>query len=101
MGRGGAFDLMLMHACQGKVLKCVSVNPEIFSPYHPAEGEMSEVRAGDNGETVDQDVSRSMGETYNIRQSTRCSAIFHSTCLPEGARRRESNLGVGWGLAAD
>lgn len=81
LGRGGAFDLMLMHACQDKVLDCISVNPEIFNPYHPAEGDASEVRAGDAGEAMDFAVGKEMGHTYNVLHSARCSALFKSDCL--------------------
>lgn len=49
LGQGGAFGLMMLHACQDRIFKCVTVNPQIFSPYHPAEGDESEVGAGDSG----------------------------------------------------
>lgn len=81
LGRGGAFDLMLMHACQDGVLKCISVNPEIFSPYNPAEGGASEVRAGDAGGVFNADVGKTMGQTNNILNSARCAGLFQSTCL--------------------
>lgn len=80
LGKGGAFDLMLMHACQDGVLKCVSVNPEIFDPYNPAEGASSEVRAGDAGVAFNTDVGKSMGQTNNILHSARCNALFQSDC---------------------
>ncbi|PSK40018.1 Procollagen galactosyltransferase 1 [Elsinoe australis] len=81
LGHGGAFDLMLMHACQDKVLDCVSVNPEIFNPYHTAEGDTSEVRAGDNNAEFNADAGKSKGWTDNILQSARCAGLFHETCL--------------------
>lgn len=81
LGKGGAFDLMLMHACQDKVLKCVSVNPEVFDPYFPAEGGASEVRAGDAGVDFDHEVGKAMGHTDNTLNSARCFAQFGKTCL--------------------
>lgn len=81
LGQGGAFDLMLMHACQDKVLDCISVNPEIFNPYHPAEGDASEVRAGDAGQAFDVVSGKEMGHTNNILHSARCSGLFQSSCL--------------------
>ncbi|KAI4756599.1 hypothetical protein E4T52_04256 [Aureobasidium sp. EXF-3400] len=81
LGKGGAFDLMLMHACQDKVLKCVSVNPEVFDPYFPAEGGASEVRAGDAGVDFDHEVGKGMGHTDNTLNSARCFAQFGKTCL--------------------
>ena len=81
LGKGGAFDLMLMHACQDKVLKCVSVNPEVFDPYFPAEGGASEVRAGDAGVDFDHEVGKAMGHTDNTARSARCFAQFGTTCL--------------------
>ncbi|GAB7355468.1 hypothetical protein MBLNU459_g5969t1 [Dothideomycetes sp. NU459] len=86
LGQGGAYDLMLMHACQDNVLKCVSVNPEIFNPYHPAEGDASEVRAGDAGQAFDVVTGTEMGHTNNILHSARCSSQFHSSCLEEADR---------------
>lgn len=85
-GKGGAFDLMMMYACQRSELRCISVNPQIFDPYHPAEGDESEVRAGDNGGEDDFATGRSnkvMGRTDNILKSARCQALFNDTCLLE------------------
>ncbi|KAK1807278.1 hypothetical protein LTR12_018377, partial [Friedmanniomyces endolithicus] len=79
-GHGGAFDLMLMGACRAKELRCVSVNPEVFDPYRPADGELSEVQDGDCGDTLDVHVGDGMGYTDNIRQSARCLGLFNSTC---------------------
>lgn len=81
LGRGGAFDLMLMHACQDKVVKCISVNPEVFDPYNTAEGGTSEVRAGDAGVEFDPNAGMAMGHTDNILHSARCQAQFGTTCL--------------------
>ncbi|KAL1311419.1 hypothetical protein AAFC00_001581 [Neodothiora populina] len=80
-GKGGAFDLMLMHACQDKILKCVSVNPEVFDPYNPAEGSSSEVRAGDDGSVFNVEVGKAKGQTNNILHSARCNALFGEDCL--------------------
>ena len=81
LGQGGAFDLMLMHACKDKVLKCVSVNPEVFDPYNTAEGGTSEVRAGDSGLEFDKEAGKGMGHTDNILRSARCFSLFGTTCL--------------------
>lgn len=80
LGKGGAFDLMLMHACQDKVVDCISVNPEIFDPYHPAGGDSSEVRAADKGEVASAESGAEMGRTDNILRSARCAGLFGSTC---------------------
>lgn len=79
-GRGGAFDLMLLHACQEKVVNCITANPEIFNPYHTAQGNTSEVYAADHGKTADTDVGSKMGWTDNIRDSARCAALWDSKC---------------------
>ncbi|KAK1808076.1 hypothetical protein LTR12_017566 [Friedmanniomyces endolithicus] len=79
-GHGGAFDLMLMGACRAKELRCVSVNPEVFNPYHAADGELSKVQVGDCGDILDVHVGDGMGYTDNIRQSARCLGLFNSTC---------------------
>lgn len=79
-GRGGAFDLMLMHACQDGVVECISVNPEIFDPYQPGHGRTSEVSAADHGEVIDAVVGDEMGWTDNTIHSARCAALFDSTC---------------------
>lgn len=81
LGKGGAFDLMLMHACQDKVVDCITVNPEIFDAYHPAGGDISEVRAGDHHEDIDTTVGQGMGSTDNILRSARCQGLFGETCL--------------------
>lgn len=80
-GRGGAFDLMLLHACKDKVLDCISVNPELFDAYHPAGGDISEVRAGDNGVAFDGAGEKAMGNTDNILHSARCHGLWGSDCL--------------------
>ncbi|GAB7361298.1 hypothetical protein MBLNU230_g1357t1 [Neophaeotheca triangularis] len=81
-GKGGAFDLMLMNACKNKALRCVTVNPEIFDPYHPAEGEESEVGAGDHGEEFKSKSSNlRKGHTDNVMRSARCLALFGETCF--------------------
>jgi hypothetical protein len=82
LGQGGAFDLMLMNACRKKGITCVSVNPEIFDPYRPAEGELSEVRAADRNESVDSLIGDGIGTTDNIRRSARCFGLFESSCRP-------------------
>lgn len=42
-GYGGTFTLMLVGACRAEELICVSVDPEVFDPYHPAAGAFSDV----------------------------------------------------------
>lgn len=80
LGHGGAFDLMLMSACRDENLTCISVNPEVFDPYRPADSELSEVRAADQGEIVGSPVGDSTGTTDNIRQSARCLGLFGTSC---------------------
>lgn len=81
-GVGGAFDLMLMHACKRKDLRCISVNPEVFDPYHPAEGEESEVGAADHGEEFKSKSSNLVkGHTDNVLRSARCAGLFNETCF--------------------
>lgn len=82
MGHGGAFDLMLMGACRDEGLTCISVNPEVFDPYRPADGELSEVRAADQGEEVASPINDGIGTTDNIRRSARCFRLFGSPCRP-------------------
>lgn len=84
LGLGGAFDLMLMHACQDKVIDCISINPEIFDPYHPGGGDSSEVRAGDAGGSLVAHAGDPMGHTDNILRSARCQGLFQSTCPSKG-----------------
>lgn len=86
LGHGGAFDLMLMHSCQDRTLDCITVNPEIFDGYHPAEGDASEVRAGDSNMVADtDDVGRAMGHTDNILRSARCLGLFGKPCLTQSS----------------
>ncbi|GAM89592.1 hypothetical protein ANO11243_076310 [Dothideomycetidae sp. 11243] len=84
-GKGGAFDLMLNHNCKQGTLDCVSVNPEVFDPYHPADGDKSEVRAGDTTPgteaSFEDAVSQVMGHTDNILRSARCQGLWATTCL--------------------
>lgn len=98
-GRGGAFDLMMMHACQNNELRCISVNPEIFDAYHPAEGDESEVRAGDRGGEFkpgeDFGMGGEMGHSDNILRSARCNGQWQSDCMtnykppkPDAGKRR-------------
>jgi hypothetical protein len=82
LGHGDAFDLMLMNACRDRGLACISVNPEVFDPYRPADGQLSEVRAADHGEAVGLAISDGIGTTDNIRRSARCFGLFGSRCRP-------------------
>ncbi|KAK3615542.1 hypothetical protein LTR56_026532 [Elasticomyces elasticus] len=74
---GGAFDSMLMGACRAEELTCVSVNPEVFTSYHPAVRALGDVQIGDTGDIVDIHVGDRMGHTNNIRQSARCLGLFN------------------------
>lgn len=84
-GKGGAFDLMLNGNCKSGELDCISVNPEIFDSYHPAGGDLSEVRAGDanpeDSGSFGAAVAMGMGNTDNILMSARCQGLWGSTCL--------------------
>ncbi|KAF2656275.1 glycosyltransferase family 25 protein [Lophiostoma macrostomum CBS 122681] len=86
-GRDGAFDLMLHFACNDGRLDCISVNPELFDPYKPPGGQISEVAALDNEkengkvESFGQGISNEMGSTDNILESARCKALWDTTCL--------------------
>jgi hypothetical protein len=58
------------------------VNMELFDQYLPAEGEQSEVRAGNSGADSEADpISlQSMGHTDNVLESARCAGLYNSTC---------------------
>jgi len=80
-GHNGAYDLMLMEKCKIK-LRCITVNIELFDQYLPAEGEQSEVRAGNSGaDFMAEPISlQSMGHTDNVLKSARCAGLYNSTC---------------------
>jgi hypothetical protein len=54
---------------------------ELFDQYLPAEGEQSEVRAGNSGADFEAEpISlRSMGHTDNVLESARCAGLYNST----------------------
>jgi hypothetical protein len=81
-GHHDAFDLMLMNKCKSEKLRCITVNMELFDQYLPAEGEQSEVRAGNSGADSEADpISlQSMGHTDNVLESARCAGLYNSTC---------------------
>lgn len=90
-GKGGAFDLMLNGACRSGHLRCVSVNPEVFDSYHPAGGDVSEVRTGDapnDPPPILESTQTEAGHTDNIRQSARCQGLWRATCLTSEERRK-------------
>jgi hypothetical protein len=82
-GRDDAYDLKLMNKCKSEDLRCITVNMELFDQYTPAEGEQSEVRAGNYGEDLEPEPisSRSMGHTPNVLKSARCAGLYNSTCM--------------------
>jgi GR25 family glycosyltransferase involved in LPS biosynthesis len=82
-GRDDAYDLMLMNKCKSEKLRCITVNMELFDQYIPAEGEQSEVRAGNSGADLEAESlsSRSMGHTDNVLESARCAGLYNSTCM--------------------
>ena len=76
---------MLAGACQSDEFRCVTVNPQIFDPYHPAEGDQSKVRAGDTGREMNvASTGMKMGHTDNVLRSARCAARFQTTCFEGG-----------------
>lgn len=81
-GHGGAYDLMMMNRCRDEKLRCITVNMELFDTYHPADGDQSEVRAGDSGASLlaESGSSQAMGHTNNILKSARCAGLYGSTC---------------------
>lgn len=86
-GASEAFDVKLMEGCRAKILKCVTVQPELMHHYTPPRdaGYWSEVNTGDGkgidaGENAYED---HMGGTENIRHSARCKALFDQTCLKD------------------
>jgi hypothetical protein len=82
-GHDGAYDLMLMNKCKDKTFRCITVNMELFDSYHPADGDQSEVRAGDSGADLQDEsvASQAMGHTDNVLKSARCAALYNSTCI--------------------
>ncbi|KAK5111177.1 hypothetical protein LTR85_012226 [Meristemomyces frigidus] len=84
-GQNEAFDIRLMEGCMHKVLKVVSVQPEIMHHYTPPHdaGYWSDVNVGDGKGVVSEDAQFDsvMGGTENILNSTRCKILFDSTCL--------------------
>jgi hypothetical protein len=79
-GHGGAFDLLLMDRCKTEKWRCITVNIELFDDYHPAEGELSEIRAGDSEPDLEPAASKKMGRTKNVLKSARCAGLYGVTC---------------------
>ena len=84
-GENEAFDIRLLQGCKTKNLSCLVVNAMVIHHYMPPRefGHVSEV-AGVNGggsRAEEEDFEKLMGNTPNILQSTRCRALFDSTCL--------------------
>ena len=83
-GQGEAFDIMMMMGCKNRILKCITVNPEIIHQYFPPRDDFfSEVDQGNGkGLAVDQPrYDTEMGSTENIVESTRCRVLFGKTCV--------------------
>ena len=79
-GHAGAFDLLMMDGCKTERLKCITVNIELFDDYHPAEGELSEIRAGEGEPDLEPAASKGMGRTKNVLRSARCAGLYGVTC---------------------
>ncbi|KAH8647245.1 hypothetical protein BX600DRAFT_518521 [Xylariales sp. PMI_506] len=87
LSQGGdeAFDVSLSAQCRSGALKCLVVNPQVFNHYEPPaqQGYTSDVHVGDGrGTSTDEaNFETVKGTTGNIKQSARCSALFHDTCM--------------------
>lgn len=79
-GHAGAFDLLMMDECKVERLKCITVNIELFDDYHSAEGELSEIRAGQGEPDLEPAASKRMGRTKNVLRSARCTGLYGVTC---------------------
>lgn len=84
-GENEAYDIRLMQGCKQKKLSCVVVNPELMHHYVPPGefGRISNVAEGNGrgSEAEEEEFERIMGNTANIVNSTRCRALFDSTCM--------------------
>ncbi|KAF8846662.1 hypothetical protein BDZ45DRAFT_682402 [Acephala macrosclerotiorum] len=84
-GENEAYDIRLMQGCKEKRLSCVVVNPELMHHYVPPRefGHISNVAEGNGraSEAEEEEFERVMGNTANIGNSTRCRALFDSTCI--------------------
>lgn len=82
-----AFDIRLMWGCKTRALKCISVVPELFHSYFPAErfGVKSEVDVGngESGKVAEEVFEGEMGNTENILESARCWALWGRGCKRE------------------
>lgn len=79
-GHAGASDLLMMDGCKNDRLKCITVNIELFDDYHPAEGELSEIRTGEGEPDLEPASSKNMGRTKNVLNSARCAGLYGVTC---------------------
>jgi hypothetical protein len=70
----------MMDGCKAERLKCITVNIELFDDYHPAEGELSEIRAGEGEPDLEPAASKRMGRTKNVLRSARCEGLYGVTC---------------------
>ncbi|KUJ13305.1 uncharacterized protein LY89DRAFT_687467 [Mollisia scopiformis] len=84
-GENEAYDIRLMQGCKEKRLSCVVVNPELMHHYVPPRefGHISNVAEGNGraSEAEEEEFERIMGNTANVVNSTRCRALFDSTCM--------------------
>lgn len=84
-GENEAYDIRLMQGCKEKRLSCVVVNPEVMHHYVPPRefGHISNVAEGNGraSEAEEEEFERIMGNTANLVNSTRCRALFDSTCM--------------------
>lgn len=83
-GKGPAYDLQMGFLCGQEELSCISVVPELFHHHRPAKrfgmsSEIDQIESGRKFLTQDE-VFAEMGSTQNILNSTRCKALFDSTC---------------------
>lgn len=99
-GQNDAYDLQLSLGCREGVLKCISVNPEIFHQYYPpvSAGYVSEVDSGNGREGIvdKEEFDEVMGSTENIVTSTRCHVTFGRPCLfgDEGVATHNRSLRI-------
>ena len=91
-GQGEAFDVKLMGECKAGNIKCISVIPEVFHQYFPAEGfdvkSLKDIGDGETPGAEEEDFEPIMGSTENIVYSARCQALWGKTC------HRDSNLNI-------
>lgn len=92
-GQNEAFDIALMTACQQEHLRCISVNPELMHHYNPKDGAgyvSSIAEANGQGQSFNEQAFELLrGTTANMKDSARCAALFHDTCLQPPTRAED------------